>query len=220
MFSIRVGALLYVGSNPHESTKHKESMNLTRPGTCWMQNRERVFIFSYRIPQWGYSDQLSGCFLLPRFIVGKVLPFLHTRLFNTLAITCTLLTIFTKRLFTQKFHLGQGYSPWSDVEGYFCVCVCSVWFIAGETLEACYVIDESFDFIVTSWLFKRFSVWKINTLNLEVRLLCYLIYIGMFAYSLILCEDCWNNFVAYLLVGIEFLALFLLFEFLLHCCFS
>ena len=77
-----------------------------------------------------------------------------------------------------------------------CVCVSVCVFsliIARETLEACYVIDESFDFIVTSWLLKRFSIWKINTLNLEVRLSCYLICIGIFAYSLILCEDYWNN---------------------------
>ena len=36
---------------------------------------------------------------------------------------------------------------------FLCVCVFSL-IIARETLEACYVIDKSFDFIVTSWLLK------------------------------------------------------------------
>ncbi|KAF3948544.1 hypothetical protein CMV_025476 [Castanea mollissima] len=49
MLSLRVAALFYAGSNCHESTKHKAaSMHLPRPGTCWKQNRDGVFILSYK----------------------------------------------------------------------------------------------------------------------------------------------------------------------------
>lgn len=81
VLSLGVGALLYVGSNSYESTKHKEtSMHLTRLGTCWnFEVREReLFICSYELPQGWYDDQLGGCFLLFRFYSWQNFTPIHT----------------------------------------------------------------------------------------------------------------------------------------------